>query len=354
MNSPKSTQLPMNKRRFRRVAIGVVALAATVGLMAACSSNGGSSTGNGTTAPTRYSIIYIAALINDSFFVTQRCGAQDAAKQLGVDLKFQGPTTNDPAGEIKAFAAAAATNPDGMIVAPFTNSGFGGTVRPLMAKGIPVIATGQTLEPADAMATYITNYLDSAKPLVKIIGDISGGKGTIGLIASDTGNKTDSDRYTQLVPALKSGYPDLKILDPQYVGNDTAKSAAAAAALIQGNPDLSVIYATSGPEAVGAASAIKAAGVGARVKLVSFDSSPDQITLLRNNQLAATVGQSPYKAANLAVNNIVTYLNAHKGSQAPVPASAEITATPSMLLTPDNVSSAEGQAYQYMTACAGD
>jgi ribose transport system substrate-binding protein len=293
-------------------------------------------------------------LINDSFFVTQRCGAQDAAKQLGIDLKFQGPTSNDAGDEIKAFAAAAATNPNGMVIAPFSNAGFGGTVRPLMAKGSPVVATGETLEPADAMATFITNYLEAAKPLVKIIGDISKGKGTVGLIADTTGNKTDSDRYTELVPALKAAYPGLKVLAPQYGQNATAKSATIAAALIQGNPDLSVIYATSGPEAVGAASAIKAAGVGDKVKLVSFDSNPEQIALLKSNQLAATVGQSPYDSASLAVHAIADYLGAHKGATAKVPASADITATPTMLLTPENVSSDAGMKFQYMTKCAGD
>ena len=335
-----------------KVAAGLAAAVTVAGLLAGCSTTGSGSGSTGGSSKIR--LVYIAALVNDSFFVTQRCGSQDEAKKLGVNLTFQGPTSNDAAAEIKAFAAAAATNPDGMIIAPFSNTGFGGIVRPLMAKGSPVVATGQTLEPADALATFITNYLESAKPLVKIIGDISGGKGAVGLIADTTGNKTDSDRYTELVPALKSAYPNLKVLDPQYAQNGTTKAATIAAALIQGNPDMSVIYATSGPEAVGAASAIKAAGVGDKVKLVSFDSNPEQIQLLKSNQLAATVGQSPYKSASLAVSTIVEYLKAHKGSTAKVPASSDITATPTMLLTPDNVNTAEGLKFQYMTKCAGD
>jgi ribose transport system substrate-binding protein len=336
----------------RKLATSAITALAVASLLAGCQSAGSGGSDSASSDDLRF--IYIAALINDSFFVTQRCGAEDAAKELGVDLKFQGPTTNDAAAEIKAFTAAAATNPDGMIVAPFTNAGWGGSVRPLMESGSPVIATGQTLEPADAMATFITDYLESAKPLVDIIGDISGGEGTMGIIATSTGNKTDSDRYTELVPALKEAHPDLKILDPEYGENSTATSSSIAAALITGNPDLSVIYATSGPQAVGAASAIKAAGVGDKVKLVSFDSSPEQIELLKNDELAATVGQSPYSAASLAVHAIYDYLQEHKGSSEPVPASAEITATPTLLLTPDNVTSDEAMKFQYMTKCDGD
>jgi ribose transport system substrate-binding protein len=351
----KQLKSPFARTARRKAAAAAIAAIAVTSLLAGCSSGstgGSDDAGSGDSKDLRF--IYIAALINDSFFVTQRCGAEAKAKELGIDLAFQGPTTNDAAAEIKAFSAAAATGPDGMIVAPFTNAGWGGSVKPLMQDGVPVIATGQTLEPADAMATFITDYLDAAKPLVDIIGELTGGEGTVGLIATSTGNKTDSDRYTELVPALEKEYPDLKILDPEYAENSTATASSVASALITGNPDLKVIYATSGPQAVGAASAIKAAGVGDKVKLVSFDSNPEQIELLKSGELAATVGQSPYESASLAVQAIYDYLTENEGSSDPVPASDEILPTPTLLLTPDNVNSDEAATFQYLTECEGD
>lgn len=325
----------------------------------ATSPAGGSETSAGSsataTAPaTPYRVIFIAALLNDSFFVTIRCGAQDQAKALGVDLKFEGPTTNDVTSEIKAFNAAATTSPDGMVIAPFSNTGFGPSVRPLMQAGVPVVASGQALEPADALTTVITNYLTSAEELTPIIGDLTGGQGTVGIIADTTGNKTDSDRYTQLVPELKKSYPGLKILDPQYAQNSTATASTVASALITGNPDLKLLYATSGPEAVGAAAAIKAAGVGDKVKLISFDSSPQQIDLLKSNQLAATVGQSPYNGGGISVKAVVDYLQQHGAHAGPVPASDSKTDLPTMLLTPKNVNTPEAQKFEYMTKCEGD
>jgi ribose transport system substrate-binding protein len=301
-----------------------------------------------------FRVIFVAALLNDSFFVTIRCGAQDQAKSMGMDFKFEGPTTNDVSSEIKAFNAAAATNPDGMVIAPFSNTGFGPSVRSLMSAGVPVVASGQALEPADAMTTVITNYLKSAEQLAPEIGQLTGGTGTLGIIADTTGNKTDSDRYTQLVPELQKSYPNLKILSPQYAQNSTATASTVAAAMIQGNPDLKVLYATSGPEAVGVASAIKAAGVGDKVKLVSFDSSPQQIELLKSNQLAATVGQSPYNGGALSVKAVGDYLQQHGAHAGQVPPSAGTTDLPTMLLTPQNVNTPEAQKFAYMTKCAGD
>ncbi len=352
----------LNRRRRRGVArlTGTAAVATAMVVAAGCSSSSTTSTPNTSTSTpstsaaagtSHLTIDFVAALVNDSYFVTVRCGAQDEASKLGVTLKWTGPTTNDVTSEIQAFAAAATTNPNGMVLAPFSNTGFGGQVRPLMAKGVPVALSGETLTPPDGYITYISNFLQGGNSLAGIIGSLTGGTGTMAIIADTTGNKTDSDRYTGLVPVLKQRYPHLKVLSPQYASNSTAKGASVASAIIQGNPDLKLIYASSGPEATGVASAIKAAGDTAKIKLISFDSSPPQITLLKQNALAATIGQSPYFSGALSVKSVVDYLRAHPGQSGPVPSSAQIQATPTFLLTPQNVNTAQAQKYQYLTSC---
>jgi ribose transport system substrate-binding protein len=349
---PATTSTPRRVRRLRRTVTAALALGSASALLAGCSgaASGGDAAASGSSSEENLRIVYIAALINDSFFITGKCGAEAAAEEGGATLQFQGPTSNSATEEIQAFSAAAATNPDAMLVAPFANAGFSNTVKSLMEKGAPVWATGQTLEPAEAYGTTITDYLTSAEQLKDIIGDLSGGEGTVGLIANNTGNKTDSDRYTQLVPELEEAYPDLDVLDPEYTENSSAKAATAASALIQAHPDMKVIYATSGPEAAGVASAIKAAGKTDTVKLVSFDSSPDQIELLQNGELAATVGQSPYQAAYIGTQKVIEWVRDNPDGGV-VPATDEITATPTMLLTPENVDTEEAQEYQYMTSC---
>ena len=353
--------------KARRLGAAITALA-TAAALAACgsSSSSSSSAGSGSTstgtastaasagtgaAKKKYNISFVAALINDSYFVTIKCGAQAEAKKLGINLKWTGPTSNDVSAEIQAFNAASLTNPDGMVLAPFSNTGFSGVVGPLMAKGVPVVASGETLSPADALTTYITNFLAAGNSLAPEVGKLTGGTGTMGLIADTTGNATDSDRYTGLIPILHKKYPSLKVLSPQYGQNSSARSASIASALITGNPKLKLIYASSGPEAVGAASAIAAAHETGKIKLMSFDSSPPQITLLKRGQLAATVAQSPFLDGELTVKAVVDYLNAHGGG-GPVKSSSGLTYTPQKLLTPANVTSKVAASYQYLTSCS--
>ena len=56
-------------------------------------------------------ITFVAALVNDSYFVTIKCGALAAGKQLGVNVKWEGPTSNSVSAELSAFQAAGAGFP---------------------------------------------------------------------------------------------------------------------------------------------------------------------------------------------------------------------------------------------------
>jgi ribose transport system substrate-binding protein len=344
--------------KARHLGAAIAAVAVTVALAAcgssssssspsssASSANGSSNTGKS------YKVSFVAALVNDSYFVTIKCGAQAEAKKLGINLTWTGPTSNDVSAEIQALNAASLTNPDGMVLAPFSNTGFGGVVRPLMAKGTPVVVSGETLTPPDGLTTFITNFLAGGNSLAGEVGKLTGGTGTMGIVADTTGNKTDSDRYTGLIPILHKQYPNLRVLAPQYGQNSSARAASITSALISGNPDLKLVYASSGPEAVGAASAIAAAHETGKIKLMSFDSSPPQITLLKQNQLAATVAQSPFLDGQLTVKAAVDYLRAHP-NKGPVNSSASLTYTPQKLLTPANVNTPEALRYQYLTDCS--
>lgn len=335
----------MRKKKFAGAisAVGVALVAAAAM---------GATADAASTAPKASSlnVVFVAALVNDSYFVTIKCGALAAGKSLGVNVKWEGPTSNSVSAELSAFQSAAVTNPDAMVLAPFSNTGFGGVVRPLMKKGVPVVLSGQSIEPADGLTTYISNFLKGGNSLAKEIGKLTGGTGSMAIVADSTGNKTDSDRYTGLVPILKKQYKNLKIVGPQYAANSTAKAASVTASLIIGNPDLKLVYASSGPEAVGAASAIAAAKKTKTIKLISFDSSPPQIDLLKKGQLAATIGQSPFLTGKLTVTAAVKWLRAHPNG-GKVPSSAALSYTPTQLLTPQNVNSKLGKQYQYKTSC---
>lgn len=339
----------------RRISNGLMAVLASAAVLAAASCGSDDEAAGGgasaTEAPEKVKVAFVAALVNDTYFVTVRCGAEAAAKKLNVDLNWSGSTTPDVAKQVSALNAASVTNPDGIVLAPFSDTPFGGTVRKLMSQGVPVALSGGVLNPPDGLVTFITNFREGGNSLADVIGDLTGGRGKVGLIAQSTGNPPDSDRYKGLIPILKERYPELEVLSPEYAQTSTAKAASIASSLIRAHKDMNLIYATNGPQAAGAASAISAAKAGDRIKLISFDSNAEQIKLLQQDRLAATIGQSPFASGELSVTAVVDYVREKGTRKGKVPSSAKIVNTPTKLLTPENVDTEEAQRYQYLDRC---
>jgi ribose transport system substrate-binding protein len=91
------------------------------------------------------------------------------------------------------------------------------------------------------------------------------------------------------------------VLEYVYPGTDQAKAADAVSAAITGTPDLAGVYATHESAANGAASAIKAAGKQGAIKLVAFDSAPNQVADLKNGVYDALIAQAPFNMGYYSV-----------------------------------------------------
>src|SRR5919198_150382 len=84
--------------------------------VAACGSSNNSSTstsgGTSSSAKKNYKMTLIAGVKGDEFYITMNCGAQAKAKELGVQLDFQGPQEFDAAQQTPIVNAVAAKKPD--------------------------------------------------------------------------------------------------------------------------------------------------------------------------------------------------------------------------------------------------
>ena len=92
-----------------------------------------------------------------------------------------------------------------------------------------------------------------------------------------------------------------KVLDYVYPGTDQALAADAVTAAINANPDLNGVYATHETAANGAASAIKAAGQQGKIKLVAFDSAPNQVADLKAGVYDGLIAQAPFNMGYYSV-----------------------------------------------------
>lgn len=293
-------------------------------------------------------IEFVAGMVGIPFYTTMECGARDAAKELGVELNWQGAPQWDINMQMPILQAAIERDPDGMVLAPNDPDALISIVDDLVKnKKIPVVTVDGSLnEPVDVQ-NMRTDNLTAGGLAAEAMAAAIGGEGTVLIVALNPGVIGNQQRADGFVNVLKEKYPNITVLPIEYPGSDQNKAAEVVAAAIQANPDLKGIYTTHSNAAVGTSSAVIGAGLGGKVKIIAYDADPQQVRDLKDGVYDALVVQSPYLEGYNSVKLVTQILRGEVD-----PATLEDVAYPPMVVaTRDNLDSPEVKQGLYVDAC---
>lgn len=293
-------------------------------------------------------IEFVAGMVGIPFYTTMECGARDAAKELGVELNWQGAPQWDINMQMPILQAAIERDPDGMVLAPNDPDALISIVDDLVKnKKIPVVTVDGSLnEPVDVQ-NMRTDNLTAGGLAAEAMAAAIGGEGTVLIVALNPGVIGNQQRADGFVNVLKEKYPKITVLPIEYPGSDQNKAAEVVAAAIQANPDLKGIYTTHSNAAVGTSSAVIGAGLGGKVKIIAYDADPQQVRDLKDGVYDALVVQSPYLEGYNSVKLVTQILRGEVD-----PATLEDVAYPPMVVaTRDNLDSPEVKQGLYVDAC---
>jgi ribose transport system substrate-binding protein len=97
----------------------------------------------------------------------------------------------------------------------------------------------------------------------------------------------------------------LNIVAEQPADWDRAKGQSVMENILVGNPNIKAVFASNDNMALGAAEALKQAGVLDKVLLVGFDANPDAAVSILAGEMSASVAQNPYNMGALSVENLM-------------------------------------------------
>ena len=259
-------------------------------------------------AATPVKIAFVAGQIGITFYTGVECGAKAAAKEFNVDLNWTGSHNWDINETRPLVDAAKATDPDGWVISPTDPDALIPTIKEFMAaKQWTVTIDAPMSEPVELQNIQSDHY-GGGKAAAEAMTKLTGGTGeylvlhmTAGL--PDIGGRADGFKETMTAAGAT-------VLPYVYPGTDSAKAADAVTAAITANPDLAGVYATHESAANGASSAIKAADKQGAIKLVAFDSAPNQIADLKSGVYDALIAQAPF---NMGYNSVKLVAEAVRG-----------------------------------------
>jgi rhamnose transport system permease protein len=197
----------------------------------------------------------------DAYFISCRQGAEQAAKELGVDLLWDGPTDLDPAKQNEVIEAWITRGVDAIAVSVENKAGISTVLRKARSKGIRVITWD-----ADADSDARDFFVNQATP--EGIGDtltdetagILHNKGEFAIVTASLSAANQNEWIKYIKQRLAQKYPQIKLDAIQPSDGDRDRAFSETQTLLKVYPKAKVIMGIAAPAVPGAAEAVKQSG----------------------------------------------------------------------------------------------
>jgi ribose transport system substrate-binding protein len=287
-------------------------------------------------------VVFIAGDKNDPFYVTLDCGAKQEAAKYGLKLSMQAPTDFDPSEQTPIVDGVAAQNPAGVLIAPTDTIAMFSPIQQLAQTGAKVVFVDTTLKhPTMAAAQVSTDDYKAGVLAGQEMAKLLGGKGQVLIINLQAGVSTTDARGAGFTKGAKAA--GLQVVGQQYSGNSPAKAASITEATLSRYPHLAGIFAATDFGAEGAVTALRAANLLHKVKIVGFDASPIMVSNLKQGNIQAIAAQ---QAQRIGIDGIEQLVNALEGK----PTTKKIL-LPTVTITKSNLNSKAAKAVLQSLSC---
>lgn len=265
-----------------------------------CARKGGSGGASGT--------IYIPVVskgFQHQFWQAVKKGADDAAKDLGVQITFEGPESEAQIDkQIEMLQTALGKNLAALGFAALDSRAAIPLLQQAKNRNIPVIAFDSGVESDIPVTTVTTDNKAAAALAADKMAAAIGESGKVAVIVHDQTSRTGIDRRDGFLEQMKK-YPNIQVLEPQYGGGDHLRSTEIAKTVINGNPDIKGYYGANEGSAIGVVNAVNELGLPGKIIIIGFDSGKLQIDAIKSGVMYGAVQQNPvlmgYKTVESAV-----------------------------------------------------
>lgn len=207
----------------------------------------------------------------NAYFISCKAGSERAARDLGVDLLFDGPVDSNAAKQNEIVENWITLGVDVIAVAAENREGISTALRKARREGIQVVTFD-----ADAMPDARSFFVNQATPqgigeaLMDEAARLCGGEGEFAIICATltAGNQRDWQR--EIERRRQEKHPGMKLVAVRPCDDLKDRAQSEATALMSAHPNLRLIMAICSPAVPGAAEAVKQAGRKGAVRVIGL------------------------------------------------------------------------------------
>jgi galactofuranose transport system substrate-binding protein len=248
---------------------------------------------------TTYKVGFAQTESNNPWRIAQTESMKAEAAKLGYQLVYT-DAAGSAAKQVADVNSMIAQGVDVIFLAPREEKPLIPAVMAAKKNGIPVILLDRSVDPklAKAGKDYLTfigsDFIKEGERAAEWLVKNANGKTKIIELEGTTGSSPANDRKKGFDEAIKKA-DGFSIVASQSGDFARDKGRQVAEALLQAHPDANVIYAHNDEMAIGAISAVEAAGKvpGKDILILSIDGGKEAVGLVAEGKIAAVVECNP-------------------------------------------------------------
>ncbi len=249
------------------------------------------------------------------FWQAVKAGSEQAAKDLNVEITFEGPESEAMVDkQVEMFQTALDKKPAAICLAALDSKAFQPLLEKAKAANIPVIGFDSGVDSDIPVTTASTDNIAAAALAADKMVELIGGEGEVAVIAHDQTSRTGIDRVKGFTDQVTSKYSKVTIVDTQYGGGDQLKSTDLAKAIIQAHPNLKGFFGANEGSIIGVLNAVKELGMEGKITVIGYDSGKQQMDAIRSGAEAGAITQNP---VGIGYKCVEAALKAYKGETLP-------------------------------------
>jgi len=239
-------------------------------------------------------------------------GIHEAAKEFNTHVQVRGAKDEaDVDGQIALVKNAIEERPDAIILAATDFDRLIPISTDVVARGIKLITVDSGINSDIAQSVVSTDNFKAGREAGQAMLQQITGPAKIGIISYVKNASSHIEREKGVREVLNS-QPNIELLDTYFVDGSEQKAYLKVKEILEIHPDVMGIIGLNEPTAVGAGRAIQEMGIGEQVKLIGFDSSVNEIKLVDEGIMKATVIQRPFQMGYLSVKTAVEAVSGKK------------------------------------------
>jgi rhamnose transport system permease protein len=197
----------------------------------------------------------------DPYFISCKKGADEAAKELGAELLWDGPTDLDPAKQNEVVEAWITRGVDAIAVSVENKEAISTVLKKAKDKGIKVVTWD-----ADANKDARDFLINQATPqgigetLMDETARMLGGKGEFAIVTASLSAANQNEWIKYIKERMAAKYPEIKLVAIQPSDGDRDRAFQETQNILKVYPNVKVIMGIAAPAVPGIAEAVKQSG----------------------------------------------------------------------------------------------